>query len=63
MTFALFGTLAIADVDSGGLMIAGREGSADAGIHAAAEEDDGAAAAAGWVRWHGFGADGFVHIL
>ena len=42
LPFALFGALAIADVQRGGVVVAGGESGADAGIHASAEQDYGA---------------------
>ena len=38
--FALLGALAIAHMDRGGVMVASRQRSADAGIHSSAEQDD-----------------------
>jgi hypothetical protein len=40
LLLAFLGTLAVADVDGRGFVVAGRQSGAHAGIHAAAEQDD-----------------------
>ena len=42
LPLALLGTLPVTDVDRGRVVVAHRQRGADAGIHASAEEDDGA---------------------
>ena len=50
--FALFGALPVADMDGGRMVVACRKRRTNAGIHAAAQQDDGARLAGGRIRRH-----------
>jgi len=59
LEFALLGALAVAEVEGVGVEVAGGEGGADGGVHAAGEADDGA----GPGEFGGRGWQGFAHCF